>query len=151
MEGPWLIFSRDCNTALMIFLKSEDFLWVQCERCRNMFLLLKWFIQNTGRFKKSFTTLKAYTNLYRGTCLWQPKSERVLRPQHRKIVWPLLHHGDSHYGYRVSGHAPTERRRWPSRTQSLPARRHPLPIILHKCTSTSAPVSQVDGLVERRR
>jgi hypothetical protein len=46
----------------------------------------------------------------------------------RNSVRPLLLHGDDHYRYRVSGHAPTVphstiRLRWPRRTHSLPARR----------------------------
>jgi hypothetical protein len=45
-----------------------------------------------------------------------------------KSVQPLVLHGADHYRYRVSGHVPTVphssvRRRWPTRTHSLPARR----------------------------
>jgi hypothetical protein len=71
----------------------------------------------TGCFQKSFATLKQYTNLYRGICSW-----RILRPQQRRSVKPLLH-GDGHYRCRVPGHTPTVRRIWPRRTQPLPATR----------------------------
>jgi hypothetical protein len=33
--------------------------------------------------------------------------ERVLHPKQRKSVWSLRRHGDDHYRYSVSGHAPT--------------------------------------------
>jgi hypothetical protein len=51
----------------------------------------------------------------------------VLHPEQRKCVWPL-HHGDNHYRYHLSGHAPTIPQptvglSWPRRTLSLPARR----------------------------
>jgi hypothetical protein len=36
-----------------------------------------------------------------------PKCERVLRPQQRNSVQPLVLHADDHYRYRVSGHALT--------------------------------------------
>jgi hypothetical protein len=41
------------------------------------------------------------------TCVRQPKGERVLRPQQSQCVWTLLLHGNNHYRYFVSVHAPT--------------------------------------------
>jgi hypothetical protein len=53
----------------------------------NEFLLL--FVSDAPiyrLFQKSFTTLKKYTNLYRETCILQPKGEGVLHPQERECT-----------------------------------------------------------------
>jgi len=79
-----------------------------------------------------------------------PRIVMVLRPQQRKSVRPLLLHGDDHYRYRVSGHAPrvphstvkTKMTKKDAFTSSKTV--HPL-ITLEKCASTSTPVSQVGG------
>jgi hypothetical protein len=70
-------------------------------------------------------------------------------------VRPLLLHGDDQYQYRISGHdqqflipqLDEDDQEGPINSSKTA---HPF-ITLKKCAITSTPVSQVSGLVERRR
>jgi hypothetical protein len=67
------------------------------------------WLRYTECYRKSFTTLKEYTNFTEdihsvSNCHNVAKHCKF---DARNSVRPLLLHGDEHYQYRISGHAPT--------------------------------------------
>jgi hypothetical protein len=71
------------------------------------------------------------------------QGERVLLPQQRKSVRPLLLHGDDHYRCSVSGHAPTVPHCTVQQDGSPPC-------YVGEVREYLNTISQVGGLVERR-